>query len=102
MAWRGIDAGRFGGTPRPRSGQRQLLADLGLTPATNPLKAPSRARRTFAQTVQLLELFIAREGRPPTAREEILVDGDTVKISPWLAKATPSIAPDSSRPTTPR
>ncbi|MGW3248619.1 Helicase associated domain protein [Streptomyces sp. NPDC001070] len=68
-------------------GQQQLLTDLGLTPATNPLKTPSKARRTFAQTVQLLELFIAREGRPPTAREEILVDGDTVKIGPWLAKA---------------
>ncbi|MDX2854218.1 Helicase associated domain protein [Streptomyces sp. PA03-3a] len=68
-------------------GQQELLTGLGLTPATNPLKAPSRARRTFAQTVQLLELFIVREGRPPTAREEILVDGDTVKIGPWLAKA---------------
>ncbi|WP_089229235.1 DEAD/DEAH box helicase [Actinacidiphila glaucinigra] len=68
-------------------GQQQLLTDLGLTPATSSLKTPSRARRTFAQTVQLLELFIAREGRPPTAREEILVDGDTVKIGPWLAKA---------------
>ncbi|MFI1098750.1 Helicase associated domain protein [Streptomyces sp. NPDC020917] len=68
-------------------GQQQLLTDLGLTPATNPLKTPSKARRTFAQTVQLLELFIVREGRPPTAREEILVDGDTVKIGPWLAKA---------------
>ncbi|MDX2854439.1 Helicase associated domain protein [Streptomyces sp. PA03-3a] len=68
-------------------GQQQLLTDLGLTPDTNPLKTPSKARRTFAQTVQLLELFIAREGRPPTAREEILVDGDTVKIGPWLAKA---------------
>ena len=68
-------------------GQQQLLTDLGLTPATNPLKTPSKARRTFAQTVQLLELFIAREGRPPTAREEILVDGDSVKIGPWLAKA---------------
>lgn len=67
-------------------GQQQLLADLDLTPTTNPLKALSKPRRTFAQTVQLLELFIAREGRPPTAREEIRVDGDTVKIGPWLAK----------------
>ncbi|WP_234381737.1 helicase associated domain-containing protein [Streptomyces sp. NRRL S-1521] len=53
-------------------------------PGAHPL-AP--ARRTFAQTVQLLELFLHREGRAPTARETIRVDGDTVNLGAWLAKA---------------
>ncbi|MDX5570705.1 hypothetical protein PYK79_55720, partial [Streptomyces sp. ID05-04B] len=44
-------------------------------------------RRTFEQAVQLLELFLHREGRIPAAREEIRVDGNTVKIGAWLAKA---------------
>ncbi|MER7057641.1 Helicase associated domain protein [Streptomyces sp. NPDC000351] len=69
------------------SGQQQLMTALGLTPATNPLAPARRARRTFEETVQLLELFLHREGRAPTARETICVDGDTVKIGAWLAKA---------------
>ncbi|MFD9776073.1 Helicase associated domain protein [[Kitasatospora] papulosa] len=68
-------------------GQHHLLATLGLTPANNPLTSPRRARRTFAQTVQLLELFVHREGRAPTAREVITVDDERVQIGPWLAKA---------------
>ncbi|MEF3113886.1 DEAD/DEAH box helicase [Streptomyces chrestomyceticus] len=67
-------------------GQQALLTVLGLTPATSPLTAPRRTRRSFAQTVQLLELFLHREGRAPTAREEIEVDGERVRIGPWLAK----------------
>ncbi|MEV0495676.1 DEAD/DEAH box helicase [Streptomyces atratus] len=69
------------------AGQHHLLTALGLTPATNPIASPRRARRTFAQTVQLLELFLHREHRAPTARETITVDGETVRIGPWLAKA---------------
>ncbi|MFI1415674.1 Helicase associated domain protein [Streptomyces sp. NPDC020707] len=68
-------------------GQQQLMTSLSLTPDSNPLAPPRRARRTFAQTAQLLELFLHREGRAPTARETIRVDGDTVKIGAWLAKA---------------
>ncbi|WP_461090401.1 hypothetical protein [Streptomyces incanus] len=34
-----------------------------------------------------MELFLHREGRAPAARETIRVDGDTVKIGAWLAKA---------------
>lgn len=67
-------------------GQHQLLSALALTPTTNPLTPPRRARRTFEQTVQLLELFLHREGRAPTAREEVRVDGENVRIGPWLAK----------------
>ncbi|MFG3187080.1 DEAD/DEAH box helicase [Streptomyces nigra] len=67
-------------------GQRQLMTALGLTPDTNPLAPTRRARRTFAQTVQLLELFLHREGRAPAARETIRVDGDTVNLGAWLAK----------------
>ncbi|MER6145215.1 Helicase associated domain protein [Streptomyces sparsogenes] len=67
-------------------GQQQLMAALGLTPDSNPLAPARRARRTFAETVQLLELFMHREGRIPAARETIRVDGDTVKIGAWLAK----------------
>ncbi|MGW2802422.1 hypothetical protein [Streptomyces sp. NPDC001269] len=50
---------------------------------------PQRPRmgRTFEEAVQLLELFMHREGRTPAARETIRVDGDTVKIGAWLAKA---------------
>jgi hypothetical protein len=69
------------------AGQQQMMTTLGLTPATNPLAPARRARRTFEETVQLLELFLHREGRAPTARETIRVDGDTVKIGAWLAKA---------------
>ncbi|MET8182364.1 Helicase associated domain protein [Streptomyces sp. NPDC005336] len=68
-------------------GQQQLMASLSLTPESNPLTPPRRARRTFAQTAQLLELFLHREGRAPAAREIIRVDGDMVKIGAWLAKA---------------
>jgi superfamily II DNA or RNA helicase len=67
--------------------QQYLMTALGLTPDTNPLAPARRTRRTFEQTVQLLELFLHREGRAPTARETIRVDGDTVKIGAWLAKA---------------
>ncbi|GHJ19107.1 MULTISPECIES: DEAD/DEAH box helicase [Streptomyces] len=66
--------------------KQQMLTSLGLTPASNPLAPTRRTRRTFEQTVQLLELFLHREGRAPTAREEITVDGERVKIGPWLAK----------------
>ncbi|MEU0195957.1 Helicase associated domain protein [Streptomyces afghaniensis] len=68
-------------------GQQQLLTALGLTPENNPLAPARRARRTFEQTVQLLELFLHREGRAPAARETIRVDGETVRIGAWLAKA---------------
>ncbi|WOI60903.1 DEAD/DEAH box helicase [Streptomyces fradiae] len=68
-------------------GQQHLMSCLGLTPGSNPLTSARRTRRTFEQTVQLLELFLHREGRAPAARETIRVDGDTVKIGAWLAKA---------------
>lgn len=56
--------------------------------AASPLTALARTtRRSFAQTVQLMELFLHREGRAPAARKTIHVDGDTVKIGAWLAKA---------------
>ncbi|MGW2282664.1 Helicase associated domain protein [Streptomyces sp. NPDC001770] len=67
-------------------GQRDLLTALDLTPATSPLTPAPRIRRTFAQTVQLLELFLHRHGRAPTARETLRADGDTVQIGPWFAK----------------
>ncbi|WP_431040458.1 hypothetical protein ACQUSR_00095 [Streptomyces sp. P1-3] len=67
--------------------QQDLLTAIGLTPDTNPLTPARRTRRTFEQMVQLLELFLHRERRPPTAREEITVDGETVRIGPWFAKA---------------
>ncbi|MGW0500993.1 Helicase associated domain protein [Streptomyces sp. NPDC003007] len=73
--------------PALHPGQQHLMTALGLTPDTNPLTPARRTRRTFEQTVQLLELFLHREGRAPTARETIRVDGDTVKIGAWLAKA---------------
>ncbi|GAB7109694.1 hypothetical protein JCM4814A_80090 [Streptomyces phaeofaciens JCM 4814] len=63
------------------------MTTLHLTPASNPLAPARRTRRTFEQTVQLLELFLHREGRAPAAREAIRVDGDTVRIGAWLAKA---------------
>ncbi|MGJ3558003.1 hypothetical protein ACR6C2_00105 [Streptomyces sp. INA 01156] len=63
------------------------MTALGLTPDSNPLTPTRRTRRTFEQTVQLLELFLHREGRAPAAREAVRADGDTVKIGAWLAKA---------------
>lgn len=73
--------------PTLTPGQQQLMTTLGLTPEANPLAPVRRARRTFEETVQLLELFLHREGRIPAARETIRVDGDTVKLGAWLAKA---------------
>ncbi|MGW4055942.1 Helicase associated domain protein [Streptomyces sp. NPDC004779] len=67
-------------------GQHRLLAALNLTSATSDLTPRPTTRRTFAQTVQILELFLHRERRAPAARETITVDGDTVKIGPWFAK----------------
>ncbi|WP_336319715.1 DEAD/DEAH box helicase [Streptomyces lavendofoliae] len=67
-------------------GQHHLLGALGLTPATSTLTPRPTTRRTFAQTVQILGLFLHRERRAPAARETITVDGDTVKIGPWFAK----------------
>ncbi|MFF7369772.1 DEAD/DEAH box helicase [Streptomyces tricolor] len=72
--------------PTLADGQQQLMTALGLTPEDNPIAPARRARRTFEETVQLLELFRHREGRTPAARETIRVDGDTVKIGAWLAK----------------
>lgn len=69
------------------SGQQQMMTALGLTPDTNPLTPARRTRRTCEETVQLLELFLHRECRAPTARETVRVDGDTVRIGAWLAKA---------------
>ncbi|MFF5985406.1 Helicase associated domain protein [Streptomyces olindensis] len=68
-------------------GQQQLMTAVGLTPESNPLTPARRTRRTFEQAVQLLELFLHREGRAPAARETIRVDGETVRIGAWLAKA---------------
>ncbi len=68
-------------------GQQQLMTALGLTPETNPFAPARRTRRTSEQTVQLLELFLHREGRAPAARESIRVDGESVRIGAWLAKA---------------
>ncbi|MGW0550107.1 Helicase associated domain protein [Streptomyces altiplanensis] len=72
-------------TLEPR--QRALFTGIGITPGTTALAPARRARRTFEQMAQLLELFLHREHRAPTAREEITVDGETVRIGPWFAKA---------------
>lgn len=76
-------------------GQRDLLTQLGLTPDRVSLDqkgAPGRQgaprRRTFAQTAEILQLFVQRWQRPPGAREWIEVDGERVMIGPWLAKAS--------------
>lgn len=63
------------------------MTALGLTPEANPLAPARRARRPFEETVQLLELFLHREGRIPAARETVRVNGDTVRIGAWLAEA---------------
>ncbi|MFE5143929.1 Helicase associated domain protein [Streptomyces fagopyri] len=73
--------------PTLAPGQQQMMTVLGLTPQSNPLAPARRTRRSFEQTVQLLELFLHREGRAPAAREEIVVDGDTVRLGAWLAKS---------------
>ncbi|WP_037622751.1 DEAD/DEAH box helicase [Streptomyces aureus] len=72
--------------PALAPGQQQLMAALGLTPQTNPIAPARRTRRTFEQSVQILELFLHREGRAPTSRETIRVDGETVQLGAWLAK----------------
>nr|WP_240108399.1 helicase associated domain-containing protein [Streptomyces sp. MUM 203J] len=81
--------------PTPTPGQ-QLITDLGLTPGATPLAPTRRARRTFEETVQLLELFPHREGRAPAARETIRVDGDTSRSAPGLPRPVPSTVPPAS------
>jgi len=68
--------------------QRDLLTRIGLTPGQIDLDHPHRTagRRSFAQTVQILALFLQRWQRTPGAREWIEVDGERVMIGPWLAK----------------
>jgi hypothetical protein len=73
--------------PTLTPGQQQLMTALRVTPDTNPLTPARRTRRSFEETVQLLELFLHREGRAPASREEIVVDGDTVRLGAWLVKA---------------
>ncbi|MEF9527648.1 MULTISPECIES: DEAD/DEAH box helicase [unclassified Streptomyces] len=66
--------------------QQALLTGIGLTPPVRSVPQVRPTRRTFNQTVQILELFLHRERRAPAAREEILVDGQHVRIGSWLAK----------------
>ncbi|MEU5115567.1 hypothetical protein AB0G64_29165 [Streptomyces longwoodensis] len=68
------------------AGPQQLMTALGLTPEANPFAPACRSRRAFEETVQLLELFLHREGRVPAARETLRVGGDTPKVGAWLAK----------------
>ncbi|MDT0382131.1 Helicase associated domain protein [Streptomyces sp. DSM 42041] len=65
--------------------QRSMLTIIGAEPATTP--RPRRRRRSFEDTARILKLFLHRERRAPTARESITVDGEEIKIGPWLAKA---------------
>jgi len=72
-------------------GQRDLLARIGLTPDRVPLETGvpgTPRRRSFAQTAEILQLFVERWQRAPGAREWIEVDGERVMIGPWLAKAS--------------
>ncbi|WP_308118114.1 Helicase associated domain protein [Streptomyces buecherae] len=73
---------------RLEPGQRDLLTHIGLTPGQIDLDHPHRTagRRSFAQTVQILALFLQRWQRTPGAREWIEVDGERIMIGPWLAK----------------
>ncbi|GAA3475722.1 hypothetical protein [Streptomyces yanii] len=77
-------------------GRRQLVAALDLTLAPSTLPTRPATRRTFAEAVQLLELFLHRERRAPAAREAITVDGDTVRIGPGSPRCAPSTVRGSS------
>ncbi|MBF9073912.1 DEAD/DEAH box helicase [Streptacidiphilus fuscans] len=69
------------------AGQRELLTKIHLTPQTlSLLSADRRQRRSFAQNVAIVGLFVRREGRFPGARDWITMDGERVMIGPWLAK----------------
>ncbi|MFE0040092.1 Helicase associated domain protein [Streptomyces sp. NPDC059015] len=86
-------------------GQRDLLARMGITPDRALLEQKHAAdrpstsrRRTFAQTTEILGLFVARWGRTPGAREWIEVDGDRVMIGPWFAKVRTKLNADQLPP----
>ncbi|MFC1436630.1 Helicase associated domain protein [Streptacidiphilus sp. N1-10] len=68
-------------------GQRALLTQARLDPDTHPLKPPTTVRRTFTENADLGAQFHARYGRPPKNRDEITVNGQTVKIGLWYTKA---------------
>ncbi|MFD9041173.1 DEAD/DEAH box helicase [Streptomyces bottropensis] len=94
----GVKAGswlhrQFTTWPKLDSGQRGMLTRIGLTPDRVALDQEGAAvgpgtprRRTFAQTAEILALFVERWQRAPGAREWIVVDGERVMIGPWLAK----------------
>ncbi|MEV7817713.1 helicase associated domain-containing protein [Streptomyces flaveolus] len=65
-------------------GQQQLLTALGLTPGINPLAPGRRPRRSFDRPAPGT---LPPPRRAPTVRETIRVDGDTVNLGAWLAKA---------------
>ncbi|MEV4228282.1 Helicase associated domain protein [Streptomyces bobili] len=102
----GVKAGswlhrQFTSWPDLDPGQRDLLARMGITPDRALLDQEHAAgrpstsrRRTFAQTTEILGLFVARWGRTPGAREWIEVDGDRVMIGPWLAKVRTKLNAD--------
>jgi hypothetical protein len=71
---------------RPRPPARRRHRPKNGKKAVEYTRGPWRTAGRRIQTVQLLELFLHREGRIPAARETIRVDGDTVKLGAWLAK----------------
>ncbi|MGW1365002.1 Helicase associated domain protein, partial [Streptomyces chartreusis] len=72
--------------PQLDPGQREMLTRLGLTPDLPTAAGKPAPRRTFAQSLQILGLFLDRWQRTPGAREWIEADGERVMIGPWLAK----------------
>ncbi|MEU6846297.1 type III restriction endonuclease subunit R [Streptomyces sp. NPDC046716] len=93
----GVNAGswlrrQFSIWARLAPGQRDMLTRIGLTPDRITLdqgsagRSPATRRRTFAQTAEILKLFVERWERIPGAREWIDVDGERIMIGPWLAK----------------
>lgn len=76
--------------------QQDLLTRLGLAPGTNPLAPARRARRTFEQTVQLLELFLHRERRPPPPGRRSPLTARPSGSALGSPRRAPSTAPVSS------
>lgn len=66
--------------------QHTLLSRIGADPARMRLPAGKRPRRSFEQNAELLQAFVERWGKIPSAREWIEADGERVAIGSWVRR----------------
>ncbi|MFC1421267.1 DEAD/DEAH box helicase [Streptacidiphilus cavernicola] len=66
--------------------QRDLLAQVRLSPQDGPVRSPKAPRRTFEQSIEILRLFTEANRRFPSKRDPVTVNGESVQIGAWFCK----------------